>query len=66
MEPSAEVTYRRFAARDVQPARRLSGAVGWAHREDDWEFVRALGSGWVAMAEGEVRGTGLTWRHDSR
>ena len=66
MEPAPEVAYRRFAARDVPPARRLSAAVGWAHREEDWEFVRALGSGWVAVAGGEVRGTALTWRHDAR
>ncbi len=66
MEPAPEVAYRRFAARDVPPARRLSAAVGWAHREEDWEFVRALGSGWVAVSGGEVRGTALTWRHDAR
>lgn len=66
MECAPEVKYRRFAARDVPAARRLSEAVGWAHREEDWEFVRALGSGWVAVAGGGVRGTALTWRHDSR
>jgi GNAT superfamily N-acetyltransferase len=66
MQPGTEVSFRRFAARDVPAARRLSAAVGWAHREEDWEFVRALGSGWVALAQGEVRGTALTWRHDAR
>jgi predicted N-acetyltransferase YhbS len=66
MATGARVTYRRFAARDVPAARRLSAAVGWAHREEDWAFVRALGSGWVAVGEGEVRGTVLTWRHDAR
>lgn len=61
-----EVKLRRFAMRDVPSARRLSAAVGWAHREEDWAFVRALGSGWVAVAGGEVVGTALTWRHDAR
>ncbi len=37
-----EVTLRRFARRDVPAGRRLSAAVGWAHREEDWAFVRAL------------------------
>ncbi len=66
MARAGEVHYRRFAARDVPAARRLSAAVGWAHREEDWAFVRALGTGWVAIADGEVRGTVLTWRHDAR
>lgn len=66
MERGEAVALRRFARRDIPAARRLSAAVGWAHREEDWAFVRSLGTGWVAVAAGEVRGTVLTWRHDAR
>ncbi len=66
MKPGTGVTFRRFAVRDLPSAQRLSALVGWAHREEDWAFVRALGSGWVAVGAGEVCGTVLTWRHDAR
>ena len=66
MKRGDEVRLRRFTLRDVPSACRLSAEVGWAHREEDWAFVRALGTGWVAVAGGEVHGTALTWRHDAR
>lgn len=58
--------YRKFAARDVAAAHRLSLEVGWPHRVEDWEFVRRLGAGHVASDGDGIVGTVLTWKHDRR
>lgn len=58
--------YRKFAARDVAAAHRLSLEVGWPHRLEDWEFVRRLGAGHVASDGDGIVGTVLTWKHDRR
>nr|WP_249181450.1 GNAT family N-acetyltransferase [Burkholderia cenocepacia] len=42
-------------------AHRLSEAVKWPHRLDDWRFVFQLGSGFVAEDETGIVGTALGW-----
>jgi ribosomal protein S18 acetylase RimI-like enzyme len=56
--------YRKFARADVAAAHRLSLEVGWPHRLEDWKFLQRLGTGHVALEDGEVVGTILTWKHD--
>lgn len=58
--------YRKFAARDVAAAHRLSLEVGWPHRVEDWEFVRRLGAGHVASDGDAIVGTVLAWKYDRR
>lgn len=58
--------YRKFAREDVAAAYRLSLAVGWPHRLEDWKFANRLGTGYVAADAAGVVGTILTWKHDRR
>ena len=60
------VKYRKLGRKDLAAAHKLSLDVGWPHRLEDWEFVQRLGVGHVAIAEGKVVGTILTWKHDAR
>ena len=60
------VRYRKFARADVAAAHRLSVAVGWPHRLEDWRFLLRLGTGHVAVDSIGVVGTILTWKHDAR
>ncbi len=59
-----EIEFRKFARRDVAAAHRLSQQVGWPHRVQDWLLARSLGAGFVAIADGELVGTLLYWKHD--
>ena len=58
-----EISYRRMTERDMEAAHRLSVAVRWPHRVQDWKFVHRLGTGFVAEANGGVIGTILCWSH---
>ena len=58
--------YRKLGRADVGAAHKLSLDVGWPHRQQDWEFVQRLGAGHVAIDDGAVVGTILTWKHDRR
>ncbi|HEY1215033.1 MAG TPA: GNAT family N-acetyltransferase [Bryobacteraceae bacterium] len=46
------VTARDIADADVNLLLALSVGVGWSHRAEDWEFMREVGRGLVAMDEG--------------
>lgn len=52
---------RPVALTDVDACQRLSAAVGWPHRREDWEFVLALGQGFTLSIEDEVVAVGLWW-----
>ena len=56
--------FRKLARKDLPAAHRLSLDVGWPHRLEDWKLVEHLGAGHVALDEGAVVGTVLTWKHD--
>jgi predicted N-acetyltransferase YhbS len=60
------IKYRKFKPGDLDAAHRLSLAVEWPHRREDWLFVLRLGSGYVALDDGRVVGTILYWKHDAR
>jgi GNAT superfamily N-acetyltransferase len=53
---------RTFEAADIATAQRLSAAVGWPHRIEDWRFMHALGRGFAACGEdGTIQGTAMWW-----
>jgi len=54
------VSARDIADADVGSLLALSLGVGWSHRAEDWEFMREVGQGWVAMDEtGRVHGAAM-------
>lgn len=59
------VNYRPFVSEDIGAAHRLSSAINWPHRIDDWRFVASVGGGFVAEHEGRVVGTALRWKYGS-
>src|SRR5690349_24265298 len=56
--------YRKLGRADLAAAHRLSLAVGRPHRLEDWRFAQRLGTGHVALDDGAIVGTILTWKHD--
>jgi len=54
--------YRRFTSDDIPAAHGLSVAVRWPHRAEDWRFMFAAGTGFVAEDNGAVIGTALCWK----
>ncbi|MDI5936110.1 GNAT family N-acetyltransferase [Halomonas kalidii] len=60
-----DITCRRMLESDLPAAHRLSQAVRWPHRLEDWQLVHRLGSGFVAERNGEVIGTAMCWSHGS-
>jgi GNAT superfamily N-acetyltransferase len=49
-----------MAAADVKALHALSLSVGWAHRAEDWQFMREIGRGVVALDEsGRVHGSAM-------
>ncbi|MBW9065937.1 GNAT family N-acetyltransferase [Rhizobium herbae] len=48
-----------FEAHHVRGALALSRAAGWAHRREDWEMIRSLSEGRVALTGDRVVGTAL-------
>jgi len=61
-----EITYRRMLDSDLAAAHRLSQAVRWPHRIEDWRLVHRLGSGFIAERDGETIGTALCWSQGNR
>jgi predicted N-acetyltransferase YhbS len=56
------ITFRALSDSDVETAHRLSVAVGWPHRAEDWRAVLLAGHGLCALdATGRVVGTAMWW-----
>jgi GNAT superfamily N-acetyltransferase len=60
------IDYRKFTAADLDAAHRLSLAVEWPHRREDWGFFLSLGAGYVARDADRVVGTILYWKYGPR
>jgi GNAT superfamily N-acetyltransferase len=60
MQP-LQLTLRPAGLSDAEACHRLSAAVGWAHRREDWEFALALGQGFTLSIEDELVAVGLWW-----
>lgn len=58
---SLQLTLRPAALSDADACQRLSAAVGWPHRREDWEFALALGQGFTLSIEDAVVAIGLWW-----
>ena len=60
-----EMRLADIAAIDVDQLHALSISVGWPHRAEDWDMLRAIGSGIVALDEiGRVLGSAMWFPHD--
>jgi GNAT superfamily N-acetyltransferase len=59
------IRYRGMTAADVPEAHRLSIAVLWPHRLQDWKFIHELGAGIVAEDETGVIGSAMCCAHGS-
>ena len=57
------VALRRLRAADLPAAQALSASFGWPHRLEDWAFMRGLGEGIAAEADGALIGTAMGWRY---
>lgn len=64
--PAADIVFRPMLASDAPACHRLSQAVAWPHRREDWEMMIALGGGVVGMDGGEIVATALHWRYGDR
>ena len=60
MQP-LQLTLRPAGLADADACQRLSAAVGWPHRREDWEFALSLGQGFTLSIEDAVVGVGLWW-----
>lgn len=60
MQP-LQLTLRPAGLSDADACQRLSSAVGWPHRREDWEFALSLGQGFTLAIEDAVVGVGLWW-----
>ncbi len=54
-------TYRQLTHDDLAAAARLSSAVGWPHRVDDWRLALDLGRGIAAFENDRLIGAAMTW-----
>ena len=60
MQP-LQLTLRPTSVSDADACQRLSAAVGWPHRREDWEFALSLGQGFTLSIEDAVVAVGLWW-----
>lgn len=60
MQP-LQLTLRPAGFSDAEACQKLSAAIGWPHRREDWEFALSLGQGFTLSIEDEVVGVGLWW-----
>lgn len=57
------VAYRRMNEADLEGAHRLSQALRWPHRLQDWQLIHKLGMGYVAEDGDAVVATIMCWSH---
>lgn len=60
MQP-LQLTLRPAGLADADACQKLSAAIGWPHRREDWEFALSLGQGFTLSVEDETVGVGLWW-----
>ncbi|ABE36598.1 acetyltransferase family protein [Paraburkholderia xenovorans LB400] len=58
-------TCRRLSPDDIPAAQRLSAAIGWPHRREEWRFSARTGIGFVAEMAGALVGTVVCWMFGS-
>jgi GNAT superfamily N-acetyltransferase len=60
-QTSGSIRYRRMTAEDLPAAHKLSLAVLWPHRLEDWKFIHAAGAGLVAEDGSALVGAVMRW-----
>lgn len=66
-DPSmASPIYRPMKSDDIATAHKMSLAVSWPHRPEDWQFALDTGTGFVAELNGAVIGTAICWKHGAQ
>lgn len=62
MVKASSHTVRAMHAGDLAAAHRLSQAVGWGHRFEDWKLLLEVGKGVVSESEdGDLSGVAMWW-----
>ncbi|PHK95209.1 GNAT family N-acetyltransferase [Pseudoroseomonas rhizosphaerae] len=56
------ITLRPLTAEDLPAAQRLTAAMRWPHRQEDWAFLLRTGEGLAAERDGRLVGTAMGWR----
>jgi predicted N-acetyltransferase YhbS len=64
-ETSDGIRYRTMTAEDLPVVQKLSTAVLWPHRLQDWKFVHELGAGIVAEDDSGIVGTAMAFAYGS-
>lgn len=59
------IRYRGMTAGDISEAHKLSIAVLWPHRLQDWKFIHDVGAGIIAEDDSGVVGTVMCCAHGS-
>lgn len=59
---SAPFACRPMTADDITAAQRLSAAIGWPHRREDWRFSLRTGLGFAIELDGSLAGTVVCWK----
>jgi ornithine cyclodeaminase/alanine dehydrogenase-like protein (mu-crystallin family)/predicted N-acetyltransferase YhbS len=59
------IRYRAMTSADMPAVHKLSSAVLWPHRLQDWKFVHELGTGIVAEDDSGVIGIAMCFAHGS-
>lgn len=65
-DATERIILRSLTTADLGDAHRLSQAVGWPHRLEDWQFVLGAGHGLAALLDGELVGTAMWWTYDGK
>lgn len=59
-----QMRFADVADADLEQLHALSIAVGWPHRAEDWQYLRELGHGFVALDDiGRVMGSAMWFPH---
>ena len=74
LKPSESLKIDAFSMRigdikgvELDRLHALSLSVGWPHRAEDWQFLREVGQGFVALDEiGRVLGSAMWFAHGAR
>jgi GNAT superfamily N-acetyltransferase len=59
---SAPFVCRPMTPDDIAAAQRLSAAIGWPHRREDWRFSLRTGTGFAVELDGTLAGTVVCWK----
>jgi GNAT superfamily N-acetyltransferase len=63
LAPASRLVLRGLHHGDLAAAQRLSAAMSWPHRLEDWRLLRLLGQGLAACnSAGELVGTIMWWK----